>query len=103
VKDCFKFLVVIDRDTERHVLMHPYSMLSNRQARYLRDLQPFVGTMSFVYPNGAQNEVDPLISRRIDFVAYATVPIFWDGEVPSNADLRWNSQPLLCGSLLSES
>jgi hypothetical protein len=40
------------------------------------------------------NEVDPL-SRRPDFVPHATAPLFWDGEVPSDRELRRKSQLLL--------
>jgi hypothetical protein len=68
-------------------------MLNKRQARYLRDLQPFVGSMTLAYRKGAMNEADPL-SRRPNFVPRATVPSFWDGEVPSDRELRRNSQLL---------
>jgi hypothetical protein len=61
-------------------------MLNKRQARHLRDLQPSVGSMTPTYRKGALNEADPL-SRRQDFVAQAIVPLFWDGEVPSNREL----------------
>jgi hypothetical protein len=40
------------------------------------------------------NEAGPL-SRRLDFVPKATFPLFWDGEVPSYANLRRKSQPVL--------
>jgi hypothetical protein len=43
---CSKFLVVTDHDTLRHLLTQPNNMLNQRQARYLRDLQPFVGSMT---------------------------------------------------------
>jgi hypothetical protein len=43
-----------------HMLRQPSNMLNKRQARYLRDLQPFVGSMKLAYSNGALNEVDPL-------------------------------------------
>jgi hypothetical protein len=56
-------------------------MLNNRQARYLRDYQPFVASMTLAYRKGAMNEADPLI-RRPDFAPQATVPLFWDDEVP---------------------
>jgi hypothetical protein len=39
------------------------------------------------------NEADPL-SRRLDFVLYATVLLFWDGEVPSDRELRRKSHLL---------
>jgi hypothetical protein len=56
----------------------------------MRDLQPFVGSMTLTYRKGALNEADPL-SRRPDFVSQATVPLFWDGEVPSDRELRRKS------------
>jgi hypothetical protein len=69
-------------------------MQNKRQARYLRDLQPFVGSMTFAYRKGALNEADPL-SRRPNFVPLATIPlIYWAGEVPSYRELRRKSQPL---------
>jgi hypothetical protein len=64
-----------------------------QQARYLRDLQPFVGSMTLAYRKRAPNEVGPL-TRRPDFVPQATVLLFWDGEVPSNRELRRKSQLL---------
>ena len=39
------------------------------------------------------NEAHPL-SRRPDFVPHATTPLFWDGEVPSDRELRRKSQLL---------
>jgi hypothetical protein len=60
----------------------------------MRDLQPFVVSMTLAYRKGALNEADPL-SRRLDFVPQATIPLFWDGEVPSERELRRKSQPLL--------
>jgi hypothetical protein len=68
-------------------------MLNKRQARYLRDLQPFVGLMTLAYRKGALNEAGPL-SRRPDFVPRATIPLFWDGEVPSDRELRRKSELL---------
>jgi hypothetical protein len=47
-------------------------MLNKRQARYVRDLQPFVGRMTLAYCKGALNEAFPL-SRRQNFVHHATV------------------------------
>jgi hypothetical protein len=49
--------------------------------------------MTLAYRKGAMNEADPL-SRRPDFVPHATVPLFWDGEVPSDRELRRKSQLL---------
>jgi hypothetical protein len=69
-------------------------MMNKRQARYLRDLQPFVGSMTLAYRKGALNEADPL-SRRPDFVPHATFPLFWDGEVPPDRELRRKSQLLI--------
>jgi hypothetical protein len=40
------------------------------------------------------NEAQPL-GRRSDFVPQATVPLFLDGEVPSDEDLRRKSHNLL--------
>jgi hypothetical protein len=65
-------------------------MLNKRQARYLRDLHPCVGSMTLAYRKGALNDADPL-SRRPDFVPRVTVPLFGDGEVPSDEDLRRKS------------
>jgi hypothetical protein len=78
---CSKFLIVTNQDTLRHLLWQPNNTLNKRQARYLRDLQPFVGSMTLAYRTGALNEADPL-SRRPDFVPHAIVPLSWDGEVP---------------------
>jgi hypothetical protein len=47
--------------------------------------------MTLAYRKGALNEADPL-SRRLDFVPHATFPLFWDGEVPSDRELRRKSQ-----------
>jgi hypothetical protein len=43
--------------------------------------------MTLAYRKGALNEADPL-SRRPSFVYEATVPLVWDGEVPSDTKLR---------------
>jgi hypothetical protein len=50
--------------------------------------------MTLAYRKGAMNEADPL-SRRPDFVPQATVPLLWDGEVPSYRELRRKSQSML--------
>jgi hypothetical protein len=78
---CSNVLVGTDHDTLRHLHMQPNNMLNKRQARYLRDLQSFVGTITFVYRKGAMNEVDPLC-RRPDFVHHAAVSLFGNGVVP---------------------
>jgi hypothetical protein len=52
-----------------------------------------MGMVTLGYRKGALNEVHPF-SRRLDFVPHATVPLFWDGEVPSYTYLRWKSKPL---------
>jgi hypothetical protein len=74
--------------------MQPKNMMDKRQARYLRDLQPFMGSMTLAYRKGALNEADPL-RRRPNFVPKATFPLFWDGEVPLHPKLRRKSQLLL--------
>jgi hypothetical protein len=78
----------------RHLLRQPNNKLNKRQTRYLRDLQPFVGSMTLAYRKGVTNEDDQL-SRRIDIVPRATVPLFWNGEVPLDEELRRKSHPLL--------
>jgi hypothetical protein len=93
LEGCSKFLVVTDHDTLRHLLWQPNNMQITRQARYLRDLQPFVGSITLAYRKGALNEPDPL-SRRLDFVPHATLPLFWNGEVPSDREFRRKSQVL---------
>jgi hypothetical protein len=90
LEGCSKFLVVTYHDTLRHVLRQPNNRLNKRQARYLRDLQPFVGSMTLACRKGALNEANPL-SRRLDFVPQATVLLVWDGEVPSDRELRRKS------------
>jgi hypothetical protein len=70
---CSKFLVVTYQDTLLHLLMQPSNMLNKRQTRYLRDFEPFVGTMTLAYRKGALNKTYPL-SRRPHFVPHATVP-----------------------------
>jgi hypothetical protein len=90
---CSKFLVVTDHDTLRHMLKQPNNRLNKRQARHLRDLQPFMGLMTLAYRKGALNEPDPL-SWRPYFLPKATVPLFWDDEVPSNRELRRKFQLL---------
>jgi hypothetical protein len=57
-------------------------MLNKWQARYMRDLQPFVGSMTLAHRKIALNEVDPL-SRRPDFVPLCHISIImgWRGSV----------------------
>jgi hypothetical protein len=93
LEGCSKFQVVTDHDTLRHLLRQPNNGQNKRQARYMRDLQPFLGSMTLAYRKGALNEANPL-SRRLDFVPWATVPLFWDGEVPSDLELRRKSHLL---------
>jgi hypothetical protein len=57
--------VVSDLDTLRHLLKQPHDRLNKRQARYVRDLQPIIGAMTFIYRNKSWNEVVPLSRRRI--------------------------------------
>jgi hypothetical protein len=80
LEGCSTFLVVTDHDTLRHMVRQPNNNLSKRQARYVPDLQPFVGSMTLAYRKEALNEANPL-NQRLDFVPHATVPLFWDGEV----------------------
>jgi hypothetical protein len=80
------FLVVTNHDTLRHLLGQ---LLNKRQARYLRDFQSLVGSMTLAYRKGAMSKAYPL-SRRPDFVPNAKVPLFWDGEGPSDRELRRN-------------
>jgi hypothetical protein len=94
LEGCSEFLVVTNHDTLRHMLMQPNNGLNKRQARYLRDLQPFVGSMTLACRKGALNEVDSLI-RRPDFAPHAMAPLFWDGEVPSDRELRRKYHMLL--------
>jgi hypothetical protein len=50
LEGCSNLLVVTYHDdTLRHLLMQPNKMLIKRQARYMRDLQPFVGSMTLAY------------------------------------------------------
>jgi threonyl-tRNA synthetase len=61
----------------------------------VRDLQPFVDTVTLAYRKEALNEAHPL-SRRRDFVSHATIIFCWDGEVPSEViNLLQNSQSML--------
>jgi hypothetical protein len=94
LEGCSRFCVVTYHNTLRHLLMQPNNRLNKRQARYKRDLQRFMGSMTLAYRKGTMNEPDPL-SRRQDLVPHTTVPLFWDGEVPSEADSRRKSHPLL--------
>jgi hypothetical protein len=87
LEGCSKFLVVADHDTVRHLLKQPNNKLDKRQARYFRDLQPLVGSMTLAFRKGALNEADPL-SRRPDFVPHATIQLSRDGEVPSYEESR---------------
>jgi hypothetical protein len=56
--------------------------------------------MTIAYRKGTLNEAGPL-SRRQDLVPQATVPLFWDGEVPSDRELRQKSQLLFEDAQLS--
>jgi hypothetical protein len=46
LEGCSKFFVVTKYDTLRHLLKQPNNRLNKRQARYVRDLQPFVGLLN---------------------------------------------------------
>jgi hypothetical protein len=50
--------------------------------------------MTFAYRKGALSEEGPL-SRRSDSVPQAAVPLFWDGGVMLQSDLRQKFEPLL--------
>jgi hypothetical protein len=50
--------------------------------------------MTLACCKGALNEAYPL-TRRPDFVPHAKLSLFWDGEVPSEANLRRKPQLLL--------
>jgi hypothetical protein len=89
-----KFLVVTDHNTLRHLLMQLNNKLDKRQVRYMRDLQPFVGSISLAHRKRALNKADPL-SRSLDFVPQAKAPLFWNGEASSHADIRRKSRRLL--------
>jgi hypothetical protein len=77
---CSKYLVETDHDTWRHMLKQPNKRLNKRQARYLRDLQPFLSSMTLAYRKGAMDKAYPL-SLRLDIVPQATFPSLWDGEI----------------------
>jgi hypothetical protein len=79
--------VVFNNDKQRHLLMQPSDRLNKRQARYMCDLQPFMGAMSLAYRKGSRNEADPL-SQRADFYAQARLPLFWNGDVPQSLNPR---------------
>jgi hypothetical protein len=90
-----KFLAVTDHDTLRHLLKQPNNMMNKRQARYLRDLQSFPGSMTLAFRKGTRLNEAHLLSRRLYFILHAMCPQFWDGEVPSARKLRRKSQFLL--------
>jgi hypothetical protein len=46
---CLKFVVVYDHDRLRYMLKQTLARLSKRQARYMCDLQPLVGTVTLAY------------------------------------------------------
>jgi hypothetical protein len=79
--------VVSNHDKLRHLLMQPGDRLKKRQARHMRDLQPFMGVMSLAYRKGSRNHADPL-SRRADFYAQARLPLFSNGDVPQSLNPR---------------
>jgi hypothetical protein len=59
-----KFLVVRNHDTLRHLPMQP----NKRQARHLRGVQPFMGSMTLAYCMGAMNEVGDRTSYHSSIV-----------------------------------
>jgi hypothetical protein len=50
--------------------------------------------MTLAYRKIALSEANPL-SRRPDFLPHATLPLFWDSEVPSNRELCRKSELLV--------
>jgi hypothetical protein len=90
LEGCSKFIVVTCHDTLGHVLKQPNNILSKWQTRYLRDLQPFVGSMTLAYRKEALDKANQL-SRRPNFVPWVTFPLLWDGEVTSYAEFRRKS------------
>ena len=84
LEGCCRFLVVSDHDTLRHLLRQPAESLNRRQSRYVRDLQPYVGSISLAYRKGKWNEADPL-SRRPDFKPISFGGLYWTGDVPDAA------------------
>jgi hypothetical protein len=67
LEGCSKLLVVTNYERLQHLLKQPNIMPNKRQARYLLDLQSFVGSMTLGYCKRALNEPNPL-SRRLYFV-----------------------------------
>jgi hypothetical protein len=53
LEGCSKFRVVTYHDILRHMLKQPKNRMNKRQARYLRNLQPFEGSMTLAYRKGA--------------------------------------------------
>mmetsp|Transcript_32607 Transcript_32607/g.82239 ORF Transcript_32607/g.82239 Transcript_32607/m.82239 type:complete len:736 (-) Transcript_32607:576-2783(-) len=85
LEGCCRFLVVSDHDTLRHLLRQPAERLNRRQVRYVRDLQPLVGSISLAHRKGKWNEADPL-SRRPDFKPIGFGGLYWTGDVPDAAE-----------------
>lgn len=91
LEGCCRFLVVSDHDTLRHLLRQPAERLNRRQVRYVRDLQPYVGSISLAYRKGKWNEADPL-SRRPDFRPLSFGGIYWTGDVPDTHECMQSPQ-----------
>jgi hypothetical protein len=72
LEGCLNFLVVSHHDTLRQLLSPHQTRINILQARYVRDLQPFVGLMTLAYRKGALNEANPF-SRIPSFAPRATV------------------------------
>lgn len=74
--------------------MPPYSICSGKQhtertnrsqVRYVRDLRPYVGSISLAYRKGKSNEADPM-SRRPDFKPSCHGGLYWTGDVLDEAE-----------------
>jgi hypothetical protein len=77
-----------------HKEVRSFVQRCNFYARFIHHFSDLTAPlMRLAYRKGAMNEADPL-SRRPDFVPRATVPLFWDGEVPSDQELRRKSHQL---------
>jgi hypothetical protein len=91
LESCFKFVVALDHDTVRQLLKQPNDKLNKREARFVRDLQLFMGAMTLAYCKDSKTEAYTL-SRRADFYAQPSLPLFWDCDVPHHVNPREQSQ-----------
>jgi hypothetical protein len=66
----------------QHGLRQPNNILNKRQARYLRDFQPFVGTMTLAYRKGSHERsrsVKPETILRT--LGHGTITLGWRGSM----------------------